>query len=358
MPGNPKIKVVTVCDLRLKSREKCGEKIGESWGTRWGGGDISPKIQIVEIIDMSSDTHDPFDLFAHDADDIGGGSASAILDFEPPPESIDVQLLALDLDGTMLRNSKKVSVATVRMIRRVVRQGIPVVLATARPPRSTREVYNLLGLNTPVINYNGALIQIPGKRRDLYHQPLDQKLAGEIIRLARKVDKQVVVSLEIRDKWYTDHVDESLPTETSRKFSPDFVGPLESFLHVPVTKMMLLAPPERLAAVKNAVAKKFIGQIGIAISDEHLMQVIHPDVDKGAALKIVADHLKVDRENILAIGDAPNDIGMLQYAGMGLAMANGWDSVRDVADAVIPTNNDDGVAYAIRKYILHLPTDI
>jgi HAD superfamily hydrolase (TIGR01484 family) len=158
--------------------------------------------------------------------------------------------------------------------------------------------------------------------------------------------------MEILDKWYTDHVDDSLPTETSLHFAPDFVGPLEAFWHVPLTKLMLLAPPDRMMKVRKMIAAKFNGQASFAISDEQLRQVIHLDVDKAAAVARVAQAYEIPRERVMAIGDAPNDVGMIKWAGLGVAMGNGWDAAHKVADVIVPTNDEDGVAFALKRYVL------
>src|SRR5690606_21081388 len=118
----------------------------------------------------------------------------------------------------------------------------------------------------------------PARRRHVHHQPMACEVVKKIIKLARRVDPKVVVSLEILDKWYTDHVDESLPTETSRHFAPDFVGPLESFWHVPVTKLMLLAPPPRMLTLRESIKGRFQTEVATAVSDQHLMQIMHRSV--------------------------------------------------------------------------------
>lgn len=261
-------------------------------------------------------------------------------------------MVAIDLDGTLLRSDKRLSLRVVESVIAASRMGVRVVIATARPPRSVREIYGHLELDTLSVNYNGALIHDPLRKAHMFHKPIDPQLAMQIVKLARKVDPGVVVSVEILDKWYTDHLDETLPTETSKAFTPDFIGPLEAFLTVPVTKLMLLAPPARLVKVRDAVAKKFAGKIMMAVSDAHLLQLMHPEVDKGNALAQLAAHYKVPRERVMAVGDAPNDLGMIRWAGLGVAMENAWTALRDEADAIVPSNDEDGVAIAIQRFIL------
>ena len=272
---------------------------------------------------------------------------------ENPEKIAPIRLIAIDLDGTLLHDNKRLSATNARAVAEATNRGIHVVLASARPPRSVREIYHRLSLDTLQVNYNGALIHDMPRGKHVFHQPLSASLAKQIVKFARKMDPDVVVSLEILDKWYTDHVDETLPTATSRYFEPDFVGPLDAFLTVPVTKLMLLAPPEKLKPIHESVRKKFGSQIAILTCDDFLIQLVHKQVDKASALKVVAEHYKIDQQNVMAIGDAPNDLGMIQWAGVGVAMANGWDYLKQAADITAPANDEDGVAYVIENYILN-----
>jgi len=261
-------------------------------------------------------------------------------------------MVAIDLDGTLLRSDKSLSETNARAIAEATNRGVHIVLASARPPRSVREIYHRLGLDTLQINYNGALVHDMPRGRHVRHQPMGADLAGRIIRYARELDPQVAVSLEILDKWYTDRVDDSLPTETSRRFTPDAVGPIERFLDAPVTKLMLLAPPDRMNRLREAVHARFGRQIEILVSDDYLIQLVDRQVDKAKALEAVADHYGVGREQVMAIGDAPNDLGMIRWAGLGIAMDNGWPELKRVASVIAPSNDEDGVAYVIRRYVL------
>ncbi|MCC6580917.1 MAG: HAD family hydrolase [Phycisphaeraceae bacterium] len=260
--------------------------------------------------------------------------------------------MAIDMDGTLLRSDGRLTRRVVETVHEVQNRGVKVIIATARPPRGVAEIAEVLRLDTLQITYNGAMIFDPVRRKHTYHKPLDSALVKKMIKAARKADKQVVVSLEILDKWYTDHVDETLPTETSRRFSPDFVGPLEAFLHVPITKLLLLAPPERIGPIREAVEGKFADKVTAAISDKHLLQYIHKEADKSIALAQIAESYGIPAESVMAIGDAPNDVRMLHWAGLGVAVENGWEVARQFADVVVPSNDNDGVAFALRKYVL------
>lgn len=262
-------------------------------------------------------------------------------------------LVAIDLDGTLLRSDKKVARYDAVAIRQAMRRGVKVVLATARPPRSARILHAKLGLDTPLINYNGALIHNVQQARHIFHEPLAADTARAVVRLARTLEPKVVVSIEVLDKWYTDHDDPTLQTETAKKFKPDFIGPLDVPLQDAVTKIMLLASKRRLKRVRQAVIAAFEDRAAFMESDDHIMQVVHQEVDKGRALSWVASSYGIPAARVCAIGDAPNDTGMLQWAGLGCAVANSFGTVRDAADVILEHTNDQwAVGRAIEKYVL------
>lgn len=292
---------------------------------------------------------------------IGGGFAISVL--EVPKRRVPscrqhmirssrIDMVAIDIDGTLLRSDKKLPHEVTKTIREVTERGKHVVLATARPPRSVKAIYEHLGLDTPAIHYNGALIHHRSRNQNLHHLPLSARVGKQIIKYARRIDPSVVVSVEIIDRWYTDHVDDSLLTETSRTFAPDHVGPLESFWHKPATKIMFLAPPEKLGKVKAAIASRFGKHISLIVCDAHLIQIINRDADKSHALKQVAEMHGVRQENVMAIGDAPNDRGMIRWAGLGVAMGNAWPEVKNHADFIGPSNDNHGVADTLRRFML------
>jgi Cof subfamily protein (haloacid dehalogenase superfamily) len=235
----------------------------------------------------------------------------------------------------------------------VTEAGIYVVLASARPPRTCREIHQKLGLDTYQINYNGALIHNVAANAPWHHQPLPPGRVKRIVELARDHDDDVVVSLEVADQWHTDRVDDTLLTESARHEHPHRLAPMNQLLTGPVTKCMLLAPPYRLQPVHALVRRRFSRRIRIHVSDEHLIQIVHPRADKARALKKIARHYGVARREVLALGDAPNDVSMLRWAGLGVAVENAWPAARQAADAITASNDQDGVAQALTHYILN-----
>jgi len=271
--------------------------------------------------------------------------------FGTTPE-LPYKLLAIDLDGTLLRTDKNITKANADAIAAARDAGVKVVLCSARPPRTVREIYAKLGLDSLEINYNGALVHDPVRGEHLSHLPLAGQIALEIVQMARAIDERIDISLEVLDQMFTDRPESAIKTETSKRFKPDRVGPIKSLVQQPVTKLMLLAPAVQLKPVRAAIHEHFRNDVGLMESDENLLQYVHPRVDKGRALRFVADRYKIPKEKVLAIGDAPNDVSMLKWAGLGCCVSSGWAEALAAADEIIPPNDEDAVAYAIQTFVL------
>jgi len=270
-----------------------------------------------------------------------------------PAIATKIQLVAVDLDGTLLNSAKEITDTTAAILRTARQEaGVRIVLATARPPRSVLPYYGLLGLDTPMINYNGALVYVPETEDVLLHKPIPAKIARGIIRLARSTCPEVLVSAEVMDRWFTDRVDGTYTTETGQLFGPDVVAPVHEWEDQSMTKLLLLGQPEWLAQTADAVQTHFPHQVTMVRTEGYLLQIMHATVSKAQALRTVAAEMHVKRREVMAIGDNANDVGMLQWAGIAVAMANAAPEALAVADYVTDHHDADGAAHAIRRIIL------
>lgn len=270
------------------------------------------------------------------------------------PHPPTIKLIAVDLDGTLLNDAKQVSDQTLRAFRCLPHRGVKVVIASARPPRSVRHIYKHLNLDTWTINYNGALIWDEQNQTPVFHRPLAKGVARKIIDDARFLFANVQVTCEILDKWYTDRFDPAITTETGRLFKPDVVAPLDTFAGGQVTKLLFLADPPTISTLEFALSQAHSEvegeEVTVLRTDDNLIQIMDRRVSKATALQIVAKHYGVEMSHVMALGDAPNDVAMLQVAGVAVAMDNAHKLVKRVAHWVAPSNNDHGVHAALQKY--------
>jgi Cof subfamily protein (haloacid dehalogenase superfamily) len=261
-----------------------------------------------------------------------------------------IRLLAVDLDGTLLNDAKQVTERTLRALMRLGQRDVKVVLASARPPRSVRHIFELLKLDTLQINYNGAMIWDQPRQKVMYHRPMDCQIVRRLIDEARDLYDEVVVSCEILDRWYTDRLDHSVQTETGRLFKPDVISPVEQFCNQPITKLLLLGDAPVILRLEAYLGDRYAKHVSMVRTDKDLIQIMHRRVSKGAALEKVAAYYNVAMDQVMAVGDAPNDVGMLKCAGVAVAVGNAHELVREVADWVAPSNNEDGVYAALQRY--------
>ena len=263
-----------------------------------------------------------------------------------------VRLVAIDLDGTLLDSSKRVSERTLETIAQASEMGAKIVIASARPPRSVRAIYRQLGLDSLQINYNGAMVWDEPRARTVFHCPIRGSVALKMIETARDLFEEVCVTCEILDRWHTDREEQLYTTETGKLFKPDVIAPFEQVCLEDVTKLMFLGDPRTMSRLEATLLARFGQQVTILHTDRDLLQIMDRRVSKGVTLKKVAGHYGVRMAEVMAIGDAPNDVGMLKVAGVAVAMDNAHVLVKDIAHFVAPSNDDHGVSAAIRKYVL------
>ena len=263
-----------------------------------------------------------------------------------------IKLVAIDLDGTLLDSNKEISPNTVSVISEIRKRGVTVALSTARPPRTTLPYYDQLGLKGPMINYNGAFVWMPREHKTLMHKPIPCSVAKGIIRWARQRHPEIRVSAEVEDKWYTDFYDGTYRTETAKLVDPDVVGPIDEWLHQPLTKLLLLGKRDWLTKVNEAIKADLPDKLRTVQTDSNLLQIMEASVSKAVALKHLAHLGKFHRHQVMAIGDNANDAGMIQWAGTGVAMANGHVVCLQVADHIAGHHNEDGVANVLREIII------
>lgn len=272
--------------------------------------------------------------------------------------AMPIRLLAMSVDQTLLRSDGSIAQGVIQACRNAERNGCAIVLATARPPRGLKSILQALDITGPTINYNGAVIWNPLDNRAQYHEPLPPELARAIVDDARRIEPNVLVALDVLDRWHVDphdpRIDTRFAAQASGLFEPDDIGRMNDHLASPVTKLNLMGEPAQLQPVLGLLREKYwrTRQAALVLTDPHVIQITHPLVDKGIALQRIANRMNLNRDEVMAIGDGANDLGMLEWAGFSVAMGNAIITAKELADAVVPTNDDLGVARAIQRYVL------
>jgi len=277
-------------------------------------------------------------------------------------------ILAIDVDGTLLNTTGQVSARNAEAVRIALAHHVYVLIATARPPRAVVSLAKELHLDAPIpraqstqpwpavsINYNGAVVWSFTKDQAIAHLPLDRAIAQSVIAAARSVDPNTLVLIERLDRWYTDRDDESLRLDIDTRGEPGYIGPITSFMHIAPSKLVLLAPADSLTSIRRLVMDDYVskGHACCRATEPDRLEVQAPGVDKAEALSQLASLLGVPMSRICAVGDGPNDAGMLRAAGLGLAVANAWGEARPAADHILTADSDhDPIAEAVERFVL------
>ncbi|MDO8617002.1 MAG: Cof-type HAD-IIB family hydrolase [Dehalococcoidia bacterium] len=262
------------------------------------------------------------------------------------------KLIALDLDGTLLDSSLRLSDANAEALRQAIAAGVQVVLATSRWYGLAKRTADRLGISTPLICSNGAIVKRPADGKELLHLYLDRELARAVTEMGDDagwemfttvgdatymrmrpgvIPEKLPAGLRVAERQ-SDRLDEAEPT-CVLVFGEPAVNQIE----------------ERFLPL---YAKRASFSVNRPVSLPHYVVLTHAEADKAGALDLVCRELGIPPEQTVAMGDSESDADMLRYAGLGIAMGNAPDAVKREALHIAPSNNEDGVAWAVGRFLL------
>lgn len=263
------------------------------------------------------------------------------------------KMLALDIDGTLTNDKKEITPATKKAIIDIQEKGVKVVIASGRPTPGTRRLADELRFsdyNSYILSYNGAKILDCGTKEIIYNQTLSSELIPEIYEAAM-THCCGLMSYEGDGVITATDIDNYMALEARINRIP--IRKVNHFLeHVtfPVNKCLMTAEPEHLAKVEKILAEQFSGRISVYRSEPFFLELMPIGIDKGSSLSHLLSSLHMTREELVACGDGFNDISMIRYAGLGVAMENAQPAAKKEADFITASNNDDGIALVIDKF--------
>ena len=265
------------------------------------------------------------------------------------------KVLALDLDGTLTTSDKKITQATKVSIHKAIDQGVKIVLASGRPVLGISNVVKELELDKLggyILAYNGGHIIDCKTNETLYISTVNRKFYKRICELAREYDVDAltyndtgVIAENIKAKYVIkEGFNNSIPLHQ--------VDKLDDSVTWDVVKFMVVGEPDKLAKALVIYKKEFGAELGVFLSEPYFMEIVPLGIEKAKSLGKLISFLGYDRSELVAIGDGLNDLPMLKYAGLSIAMENAYPEVKQTATIVTSSNDDDGVAKAIEEYIL------
>jgi Cof subfamily protein (haloacid dehalogenase superfamily) len=278
---------------------------------------------------------------------------------EVKPSSVkDIRLIVVDLDGTTVGETNQIRPAVKAAIQAARDKGVEVAIATGRMYRSALRFYDDLQLTSPLMTYQGALIKDPASEHVHQHLTVPRSYVAQLLEFLSEPELQSLVSvhLYIDDRLYVREINpETVAYAERSEVEPIAVGDLRQVLDTEPTKLLALSQEiDLIDRLFGSLQKRYTpAELYLTKSVATFLEATHPMVNKGNAVRYLAEEiLGLQPENVMTIGDNFNDLEMLQYAGLGVAMGGAPAGVKAVANWVAPDVEVDGVAVAITEFVL------
>lgn len=262
-----------------------------------------------------------------------------------------IKLMAVDVDGTLLTSDGRLTPGVLDAVRAAQRCGVRVCLATGRMWSSAARYVEMVGADSPVILHNGGMVYDFEHKKVLRRVTLGYDVARAVLEALHDFP-QVEPHVCVDDRVHIAHSN-ALSAAYARREGVILheVGDLLAFLPPDPMKILIVGDPDDLSEV-HAVLSRLPHPMNLVFSLPHYLEVLPAGSSKGAALRYVAELFGVPPEAILAAGDYLNDLEMIEFAGLGVAMANAPEALRRRADYVAPSNDAEGLRDVIERFIL------
>ncbi|MBR6192868.1 MAG: HAD family phosphatase [Treponema sp.] len=274
-----------------------------------------------------------------------------------PEKKLPVKLIALDLDDTLLNDSREISDENVHVLRRAASLGIYVVLCSGRAEDAILPFVRRLDLagtqsGRYIIAVNGCSIFDMHKRERIYNK----KVPADVLLYADRIAREMGYYSEV---YGPDVIYAEKATEWTRLDSEmcgvrlEIVEDYENFLRQGFVKMLIAGEPEKLQVLQKKLRDGLKADANVFVSKPYFLEVLPANCGKGQAVNFLADHLGISRKETIGFGDSMNDEDMIRECGYGVAMCNGFEEIKDIADFVTEkTNDENGVGDFLKKYVL------
>ena len=268
---------------------------------------------------------------------------------------MDYRMIVLDLDGTLTNRNKEITPRTKEALFELKQQGGIIVLASGRPTYGVMPLAKELELHKSggyILSFNGGRIIDCKTGETVFAKELPVSSNSRIIRMAK--DHGVNILTYENDLIVTPNAgDEYVEKEAAiNKLEVKEVGDMEAYVQFPVVKFLMLEEGDYLAMVEPRVKAALGRDYSVYRSEPYFLEILPKGIDKAASLERLLSRLGMSREEMIACGDGYNDLSMIRYAGLGVAMENAVLPVKTAADYITCSNNHDGIACVVEKFML------
>ncbi len=265
------------------------------------------------------------------------------------------KMIVLDLDGTLTNRDKVITPRTLKALMEAQKRGKKVVLASGRPTYGVMPLAEQLELEKYggfILSFNGGIIMDCSTREIVFQKKLPVESNRRIIELAKEEGVDI---LTYQDSWIITNNPDNQYAKIESSINHLKLRKIENFaeyVNFSVPKFIMLDDGDYLATVEGKVKASLGKNFSVYRSEPFFLEILPKGIDKAQSLDQLLHALGMDREEMIACGDGYNDLSMIQFAGFGVAMANAVLPVRNAADYVTLSNNDDGVAQVVEKFLL------
>jgi hypothetical protein len=269
---------------------------------------------------------------------------------------MEKKILALDIDGTLTNSKKEITKATKDKIMEIQDMGHIVAIASGRPLPGIKRIANELELEKYggyVLAFNGGRIVDYRTNQVVYQACVDNDLAGEIYDYVQPMDVGMV-TYEGDTVVTGCRFDKYMEMEAALNFMPlKYVDNFKEYISFPINKCLLTAEPEKAEKIEQELNRRYSSKLTVFRSEPFFVEIMPKNVHKATSLEKLLEYLHMSRENLVACGDGYNDLTMIQYAGVGVAMGNAQDIVKENADYITLSNEEDGLVPVIDRFIIN-----
>lgn len=264
------------------------------------------------------------------------------------------KMIVVDMDDTLLMDDHTISDENREMIFKAQEMGVYVVLASGRPTSAMIAYAKELKMdyyNSYMISFNGSTITDLKEDKVLFEQALTKEQIHSLYDFSRQNNTHIITYLgeQIISERHSEYIDiESTITGLELLIVPSF----KDAVTTSAVKCLLLEEPSYLKTVES-VLKDAMPDLSVCMSKPFFLEAAPNGIDKGAAIQVLAKKLNIHQSEIIAVGNAGNDLSMVQYAGLGVWVDNVDPELREFGDVIVASNNDHGVAEVIKRYILN-----
>lgn len=261
--------------------------------------------------------------------------------------------LSLDLDGTLTNSQKIITPKTKNALIKAQENGITIILASGRPTKGILPIAEELRLKEfggYILSYNGAKIINCKTDEVIYEKFLPDEIKETVYNISKKYGINILTY--DNDAIITENSDSFIEIESKINHMPvKIVKSFTEALNFPVIKYLMTGEPAILEEIEPLVYKKLSGYGNVFRSEPFFLEVVPENLDKAASMNVFLQSLGSDRTELIACGDGFNDKSMIEFAGLGVAMENAQKPVKDVADYITLSNDSDGIAKVVDKFI-------